>query len=379
MKSIPGMLLLYALTATLPLRGSPSSLPPLPQYERYIAIDNACAWPRLTVLPNGEISALIWPYPNHGFVQGAAEVWNSGDDGRTWQRVSVPVPNEPGKNRMNSAAGLMSDHSYIVLLAGWPRPYLPPWKGTLADEAKLGDVFKDLRTIPLVPALSRDNGRTWQQFPELDLPRQSSGNHLTPHGRISELPTGEIGVMLYGDEVYFYVSGDHGRTWRQRGQVTSDHAHNETSWIKLANGDLFAVARGNVNSCLDAFRSTDGGATWKGEGPLTLAGQHPGDLTLLADGRLLLTYGVRTPGLWGVAVRFSDANALEWTSPLTLVDFDDASDHPRDADPRRDGGYPSTVIAADGTLVTAYYCRGIPAHYRYHMGVVRWLPPVVAR
>jgi hypothetical protein len=37
-----------------------------------------------------------------------------------------------------------------------------------------------------------------------------------------------------------------------------------------------------------------------------------------------------------------------------------------------DGGYPSTVLLADGTFVTAYYCRGIPAHQRYHMGVVRW-------
>jgi hypothetical protein len=30
------------------------------------------------------------------------------------------------------------------------------------------------------------------------------------------------------------------------------------------------------------------------------------------------------------------------------------------------------VLAADGTFVTAYYARGIPAHQRYHMGVVRW-------
>ena len=136
-----------------------------------------------------------------------------------------------------------------------------------------------------------------------------------------------------------------------------------------------AASRGAENSCLDAFRSTDGGATWHPEGPLTLNGQHPADLTRLPDGRILLSYGVRNPGLWGVAVRFGDATAHHWTAPMVLVDFEDSSDHPRLADPRRDGGYPSTVVAADGTLVTAYYTRGIPAHYRYHMGVVRWLPP----
>ncbi len=37
-----------------------------------------------------------------------------------------------------------------------------------------------------------------------------------------------------------------------------------------------------------------------------------------------------------------------------------------------DGGYPSTILAADGTYVTAYYARGVPAHQRYHMGIVRW-------
>jgi hypothetical protein len=39
----------------------------------------------------------------------------------------------------------------------------------------------------------------------------------------------------------------------------------------------------------------------------------------------------------------------------------------------RDGGYPATVQLADGTLVTAYYCKGTPAHTRYHVGVVRWM------
>ena len=37
-----------------------------------------------------------------------------------------------------------------------------------------------------------------------------------------------------------------------------------------------------------------------------------------------------------------------------------------------DGTYPSTVQLADGTMVTAYYSSGVPAHARYHMGVVRW-------
>lgn len=374
----PGLRLgwgLAVLAGGLMARAAPNALPTLEVYERYIGIDQACAWPRLTALPGGEISALIWPYPNHGFVQGAAECWNSADDGRTWQKAGAPARNAAGTNRMNAAAGAMKDGTYVALLSGWPRPYLPPWKGTKADEAKLGEVFKDLRTLQPIPAISKDGGRTWEQLPELDLPRWMNGNALVPFGRIAELPHGEIGAMLYGDDVWFYVSADRGRTWQRRGQVTADRAHNETTWIELENGDLLAASRGATNTCLDAFRSTDGGVTWKAEGALTLPGQHPADLTRLPDGRILLSYGLRNPGAWGVAVRFGDRTGREWSSPWTLVDFEDSTDQPHAADPRRDGGYPSTVVAADGALVTAYYTRGIPAHQRYHMGVVRWSVP----
>jgi len=359
-----------------PVAAAPSALPPLPLYERYIAVDGACAWPRLTLLPNGEISALIWPYPNHGFVQGAAEVWNSADQGRSWQRTGVPVPNDPGFNRMNAAAGVAEDGTYVALLSGWARPYLPPWKGTLEDEVVMGQTraFKDARTLPAVPAVSADGGRSWTRYAAFTEPLEPKGNALVPYGRISSLPGGELGAMLYFSDAWFFTSADHGKTWQRRGQVTTDHAHNETTWIRLENGDLLAASRGAENSCLDAYRSTDGGVTWKPEGPLTLNGQHPADLTRLPDGRILLSYGVRNPGLWGVAVRIGDAMGRNWSAPLMLVDFKMSTDHPELADPRRDGGYPSTVALADGTLVTAYYTRGIPAHQRYHMGVVRWRP-----
>lgn len=383
MRSFPRFLALLAaggLAAApfAPVAAAPSALPPLPLYERYIAVDGVCAWPRLTLLPNGEISALIWPHPNHGFVQGAAECWNSTDSGRTWQRAGVPVPNDPGFNRMNLAAGVADDGTYVALVSGWPRPFLPPWKGTLEDESTLGQTpaFKAARTLQAVPAVSRDGGHTWTRFPTLTEPLEPSGNALVPHGRIASLPGGELGAMLYYSDAWFFTSADQGKTWQRRGQVTTDHLHNETNWIRLDNGDLLAASRGNDNSCVDAFRSTDNGVTWKPEGPLSLNGQHPADFTRLGDGRILLSYGVRNPGLWGVAVRLGDVTGRKWSAPMMLVDFETSSDHPQLADPRRDGGYPSTVALADGTLVTAYYTRGIPAHYRYHMGVVRWKPPL---
>ena len=53
--------------------------------ERYIAIDNVCAWPNLTVLPDGTLAVAIYNQPVHGQWRGDVEVWASIDDGRVWE------------------------------------------------------------------------------------------------------------------------------------------------------------------------------------------------------------------------------------------------------------------------------------------------------
>ena len=77
---------------------------------------------------------------------------------------------------------------------------------------------------------------------------------------------------------------------------------------------------------------------------------------------ILLAYGMRTPGHFGVGVRLSDDEGTTWTPPRMLVQLEDGTDV----------GYPSSVQLEDGTIVTAYYCSRIATHQRYHMGVVRW-------
>ena len=62
--------------------------------ERYVAIDNKCAWPNLTLMPDGSIVASVFGEPCHLLWEGAAECWRSPDGGRSWSFLSVPVPNE---------------------------------------------------------------------------------------------------------------------------------------------------------------------------------------------------------------------------------------------------------------------------------------------
>jgi hypothetical protein len=123
-----------------------------------------------------------------------------------------------------------------------------------------------------------------------------------------------------------------------------------------------AVARTLRDQHLDLFISDDGGDSWHLQGPLTLPRQHPPHLLRLGNGHVLMTYGIRNRGLYGVGARISTDAGKTWGAPMLLVDLEDATD----------GGYPSSVQMADGTIVTAYYANRVKSHRRYHMGVVHW-------
>jgi hypothetical protein len=340
--------------------------------ERFIAIDGACGWPLLTQLPSGDITCLIWPNPSHGFTEGQVDSWRSHDQGRTWQRTGSPVPYAPATNRMNHAGGLTTEGSFIAMVGGWDRRERAGWvPKTPQEKSSIGSHYVGAKTLDPIPAVSTDSGSTWKQFAAIG-PTPSTRGGWVPYGHIAPVSASTLGVCLYQEEVAFYVSTDEGATWTRRGQLSTGRTHNETTWLRLANGDLFAASRTFADERVDAFRSTDGGTTWKSEGPLTLPRQHPADLTALPDGRVLLSYGVRNEGEWAIHVRVGDATGHTWSAPVCLVDLEGSTDEPAAPKPLRDGGYPSTVAFADGTLVTAYYCKGLPAHQRYHVGVIRW-------
>ena len=315
-----------------------------------VAIDNVCAWPNLTVLRDGAIIATIFNKPCHGTTAGDVECWASTDGGRTWQKRGTPAPHEPKTNRMNVAAGLAKNGDLIVLGSGWSNDYPP---------GKSGHPFRE-RSLPPWVCRSKDGGRTWA-IDKKSFPTKSPSGHTTcPFGDIVAGGDGTLRVGVYGGKgAYVYRSRDDGKTWGEPVPIDEKPTRHEPAIFHLGDGKWLAAVR--IDG-LHLYASTDDARTWQYGKRLTGKAQHPGHLTRLRDGRLLVSHGNRTEGGKGVDVRFSDDEGKTWGEPIRVIGF------------LGDGGYPSSVQLPDGRILTAYYASSIVGHKRYHMGVVIWDP-----
>ena len=343
-------------------------------HGRFISIDNVCAWPNLTLLKDGTLTATIFNQPSHGRVEGDVETWISTDGGVLWERGGVAAIHDPGTNRLNVAAGRAHDGSLVVLSTGTSN--MEPRGGSATDG------FWDW--LPILVSRSSDRGRTWQRSSSVELP--AGVDYMIPFGDVITGPGKTLAACAYHDgrykgtgnpsrnrrdptaravgSSYLLFSKDDGRTWGDAVVIGADD-YNETVVLRLRPDRWLAAARTIKDAHLELFVSKDEGRSWAAAGPLTLPRQHPGHLLRLKDGRIVLTYGVRDPGHSAVGMRWSDDEGRTWKPATTLVHLEGSTDH----------GYPSTVELADGALVTAYYSNGIPEHRRYHMGVVRWSLP----
>lgn len=324
--------------------------PPPPTLPKpYVAVDNVCAWPNLTVMPGGAIIATIYSLPSHGGGEGDAQCWASTDQGKTWTLRGTPAVHEQGTCRMNLAAGLARNDDLIVLCSGWDKR----------------DMSAPRHTRILKPWICRssDGGRTWEV--SKDFPSEEDMSEFIPFGDIIQAADGTLCVSAYAQtpgstgytyHCYFLRSRDDGSTWTVESTIAE--GHNETALCQLADGTWLAAAR--VNG-MDIYMSSDNGKTWQARAA-TSGAQHPGHFLRMADERLLLTHGDRRPGARGVGVRISGDDGKTWSSVSTPI----ASSISGDC------GYPSSVQLPDGRILTAYYSQRTSIHPRYHMGVVFW-------
>jgi hypothetical protein len=327
--------------------------------KRFVAIDNVCAWPNLTLLKDGTIIATIFNQPSHGRMEGDVECWASAD-GEFWQKRGAAAVHDAAANRMNVAAGLARSGKLVVLASGWSL------KKNTNGATRLDKV------LPGCSSRSVD-GRAWtirqEAFPEAE----KDFSHYIPFGKLFPAKDGSLRSIAYAvaakteqSRVWMMRSDDDGVTWKRHSLIVDQH--NETALLPLGETKWIVAARrdGSLSQLgLDCFHSDDDGRTWRADARIDSEGQGPADFTRLADGRLLLTSGNRNPGQYGVSARFSADDGITWSPPISIV-ADLLSG---------DCGYPSSVQRGDGSIITAYYAASAPDHRRYHMGAAIWNPP----
>lgn len=331
--------------------------------KQVVAVENVCAWPNLTLLPDGTIIAVFHNQPSHGQQEGDLDCWAS-LDGVNWEKRSTVTQHKPNTVRMNHAAGLAKNGDLMVLCSGWSNLKHPerPKQAAFRDDILRSWVLR-----------SSDGGRTWtktEAFP----PAEAGWSEYIPFGDIWVGADGALHVSCYQGEFKdpgqstktkgwkssHLKSDDDGRTWSVVSVIGP--AHNETDLFYLGEKSWLAAARIDK---MELIRSNDNGVTWQKPQPVTGRNEINGHLTRLKDGRLLLSYGIRVNGQRGVCAKLSSDEGQTWSEPLRISHTADGGDC----------GYPSSVQKENGEIVTAWYSSESPQHTGYHFGVTVWNAP----
>ncbi|MCB1077908.1 MAG: exo-alpha-sialidase [Verrucomicrobiae bacterium] len=334
-----------------------------PGLRQVVAVENVCAWPNLTVLPDGSVVAIFFNRPAHGTEEGDLDCWGS-VDGLRWEKRSTVTRHEPDTVRMNHAAGLAGNGDLVVLCSGWTNVKQPerPKQGAFRDDILRSWVLR-----------SADGGRTWEKRDAFPSAEPGWSEHI-PFGDLWKGEDGALHTSCYqgqfadptlstrtkGWRSWHFRSDDDGWTWKPVSIIGPKH--NETDLFPLGGRGWLAAARIDA---MELFRSDDDGVTWQAPIRVTEKNEINGQLCRLKDGRLLLSYGVRVDGRRGVCAKLSTDEGKTWGSPWRLSRTVDGGDC----------GYPSSVQLADGAIVTAWYSKETPEHQGYHLGVSVWQAP----
>ncbi len=321
------------------------------------AVQAVCAWPNLTLLPDGTLIAAIFNQPCHGLWEGDLDAWASTDKGTSWQfRGRIAPFDQPNTNRMNCAAGLARNNDLVALCAGWTERGAKGQRGKPHSEcARLnGRVYR-----------SANQGKTWTAGSEITTNQYGP---IVPFGDIHITNDNRLIATAYAQRpnngaylVFIVESKDDGHTWSV-GPLLNDKG-NETAILSLGGKKWLAASREESDNHVEQFISDDNAATWKRIAPVTFPGQVTSHLLRLKDGRILLSYGNRCTNNFGVDVRTSADEGVTWSAPIRIADC-----------PLRDCGYPATLELADGNLVTAFYTQ-LPGWGQYEMRVTQWKLP----
>ena len=171
-----------------------------------------------------------------------------------------------------------------------------------------------------------------------------------------ELPDGTVLLTVYvGSRTPTFAlksciirSRDGGKTWGDVSEIAENS--DETALLYLPSGKMIAMLRRSIpehgRPSLWQSVSEDKGYSWTEPKQVTQPTQIPADLLLLKSGRILLTFGHRTPpcGVRGLISR-DEGDSWDYENSIILAAESLVTDC----------GYPSSVQLDDGSIFTAYY------------------------
>ena len=298
-----------------------------------VVATNACGWPNLTKLKNGQILCTYFNAPSHGLMQGDLVCSISNRNGLNWRKRGVVAKHPKDGNRMHLAVGMANNGDLLCFSSGQ----------FVKEDKFIGFSGHWL-------SRSSDRGKNWyvDKCPKVPKIIQST----IPFGRIISIDDKKLAYSCYRSkgrgnpsETWMVSSEDDGKTWNKISKFGSNDS-NEATLCSLGENRVLAAVRTHVDHHVKLCEIKLTGK-WKEKGPLTLPMQHPADVIKLSDNCLLLTYGIRNRGLMGIGARLSIDGGKSWRPPWVIHQFGNEA---------KDIGYPSTVaLDKKGTLLTAFY------------------------
>lgn len=344
-------------------------------YGRYVG------WPTLTRLRSGElVSVFSGDREGHVCPYGKVMLIRSTDGGETWSKPTV-ICDGPIDDRDAGLLELANGNLVLFWFTSLAfieyRDYYEKHPEYLEIGKKIPDDLKR-QSLGSWARRSTDGGKTWSEPVRVPV--------MTPHGG-RQLRDGRILVVgLHNSQVagilstdrpqapkHFGVaeSTDGGRSFHEIGRINHDGIKShwsfaEPSFVEAPDGTLTAYFRYELGPdgtwsnkktyprFMFRSMSKDGGHTWTNMERAELDGFPPHFLDL-GGGRVLCSYGSRTPGRTGIYAAFSADGGKT---------FDAATERCIYRTPFEDCGYPSTAKLDDGSYLTVFYAyprRGVPA------------------
>ena len=307
-------------------------------------------WPTLTRRSNGQLLIVCsGGREQHVCPFGRVEMQRSDDDGKTWTfpRTLLDGPiDDRDAGVMETAKGTLLVTTFTSLAYASHFPNDGRRARWLAAHQRIPEKERN-KELGEWMIRSTDGGITWSE--------RYSTIVNSPHGP-TQLSDGRLlyaGKKLWheGGEIGVCESRDDGKSWQWLAGILTRPGDNHKDYHELhaiegAEGRLIVHIRNhNKADHRETLQSEskDGGKTWSMPRAIGVWGL-PSFLTLLRDGRLLMSYGHRRKP-FGNQARVSDDHGKSWSEPV-IISGDGASG---------DLGYPSTVELADGTLLTVWY------------------------